>query len=664
MQRLRYRCAQWTACICLAPSLLAGCDSPGVTSAVYVPPPVYVRPPVYVESATSVPVETTTIRTTTIRETPPPPATAVRTTTVMTTAVETVAPAGYEPYTQAELAELTGPIALYPDPLLAQVLAGATYPQDIIEADQFVKDHADDPDLYALVDRQPWDPSVQALTRYPSVLATMSAFPDWTEQLGAAFLYQQADVMQAVQNSRQQAHTLGHLTTTEQQTVIVEQKTIRIEPAYDSVIYVPYYAPEVVFVRPRYLYAGPVVTFSVGFRVGSWLWLDCDWSRRRLYHGGWYDRHHPRHHDDRGRHDQHDGRRNDSTVIVNNNVNVNVNNNTHDGAAWTRNAARPAPRIERKHTRRETPRTSYRDPSRSDYRPFPGDANRTSRSRPDRAPERVDRVTPQRAPRAVEPVRRRPPTPERRIEAPRASSPAVSPASTRRASGESKEMQKRGAPQVDATPSRRENVRRDRAPESREKSPAPRERRMPSTMPQTPTSASAERGGNGRERSRANVNVNEKEARRNRGADDARPAPQRRDSDESAPQRNAERREPQRREQPASRDRSNDSPRERRASDARPQPTAERESPPSRSRDADWKQRERSGGPQPQPSADASDASRDRRDASADNASGRARARGRSRDVSDDASTSGGNSGATSGDGRGDDSRGSHRRGH
>jgi hypothetical protein len=200
-----------------------------------------------------------------------------------------------------EVEQLVGPIALYPDPLLAVILPASTFPSDIVLAARFVESGED----VALADQKPWDPSVRALTRYPDTLAWMDENLEWTTQLGATYLAQPADVMDAIQAMRTKAQAVGNLTDTPQQRVVREERVIRIVPAQPEYIYVPTYEPEVVYYEePLY---EPLVYFSPAYMIGSWLNFDFDWHRHRLYcgdwHGGWdydyYDGGHRRH-DHRG----------------------------------------------------------------------------------------------------------------------------------------------------------------------------------------------------------------------------------------------------------------------------------------------------------------------------------------------------------------------------
>src|SRR5271167_2416638 len=132
-----------------------------------------------------------------------------------------------------ELQQLVAPIALYPDALVAQVLAASTYPTEIVEADRWMQNHSNlkGQDLAGEVDKQPWDPSVKALTQFPSVLENMDKNLSWTSSLGDAYANQQQDVMDAVQSMRQQARKSGNLNSNEQENVTSQGNTIVIEPA-------------------------------------------------------------------------------------------------------------------------------------------------------------------------------------------------------------------------------------------------------------------------------------------------------------------------------------------------------------------------------------------------------------------------------------------------
>src|SRR6516165_7606787 len=186
---------------------------------------------------------------------------------------------------QEQLDALLAPIALYPDQLLSQVLMASTYPLEVVEAARFVqqnpglKGEALDQALAGKI----WDPSVQSLAAFPQVLAMMNDKLDWTQQLGDAFLANQEQVMQTVQSLRARAQAAGNLQSTEQQRVIVQERTIIIEPAQPQVVYVPVYNPLVVYgtwwapaYRPWFWYPPPIygypplgTVFGVGIVWGA-----------------------------------------------------------------------------------------------------------------------------------------------------------------------------------------------------------------------------------------------------------------------------------------------------------------------------------------------------------------------------------------------------------
>ena len=195
--------------------------------------------------------------------------------------------------------QLVAPIALYPDELVAQVLAAATYPTEIVEANRWLQQNSSlkDAQLADAVDKQPWDPSVKALTQFPSVLANMDKNLSWTSALGDAYFNQPQDVLNAVQVMRKRAQSAGTLKTTAQQTVTTKDQTIIIEPANPEVVYLPEYDPWVVYGSPLLAYpgyfdagffVGPVIWFDVGFPLGHfhrhfpWGWHSwgCDWHNR------------------------------------------------------------------------------------------------------------------------------------------------------------------------------------------------------------------------------------------------------------------------------------------------------------------------------------------------------------------------------------------------
>jgi uncharacterized membrane protein YgcG len=210
----------------------------------------------------------------------------------------------YTQQTPEQLQQLVAPIALYPDSLVAQILAASTFPEQVVEADRWGQSH---PDLKGdvlgqAVDQQPWDPSVKALTAFPSVLGNMDKNLSWTSSLGDAYYNQQQDVMDAVQVMRQRAQDAGNLKTTSQQTVTSQDTTIMIEPASPEVVYVPAYDPWVVYggpveawpgwyPYPGIWYEGPYLSFGVGLGIGfyggyGWGWhhWDSDWRRHYITH--------------------------------------------------------------------------------------------------------------------------------------------------------------------------------------------------------------------------------------------------------------------------------------------------------------------------------------------------------------------------------------------
>jgi uncharacterized membrane protein YgcG len=209
------------------------------------------------------------------------------------------APSGpqYAVQTPEQLQRLVAPIALYPDSLVAQILSAATFPEQVVEADRYVQSHPDlkGDALAQAVDQMNWDPSVKALTAFPSVLGNMDKNISWTSTLGDAYYNQQQDVMDAVQVMRQKAKQAGNLQSTPQQTVTTQGSTIIIQPAAPDVVYVPAYDPWVVYgppivawpgwyPYPGIWFGGPYLSFGIGFSIGffggfEWGWhhWGCDW---------------------------------------------------------------------------------------------------------------------------------------------------------------------------------------------------------------------------------------------------------------------------------------------------------------------------------------------------------------------------------------------------
>ncbi|HEY1110418.1 MAG TPA: DUF3300 domain-containing protein [Opitutaceae bacterium] len=184
--------------------------------------------------------------------------------------------------TAEQLEQLLGPIALYPDALIALILPACAASTDIVLAARQLRDNPND---RSQIEHRGWDESVKSLTSYPEVLKWLDENLSWTKQVGEAFVEQPAEAMQAVQRLRAKARAAGTLVDTPQQQVIAESSTIRIVPAQPEVIYVPYYEPEVVFVSTPVYYSRPVLAFGTGVAVGSWLAYDCDWNRRVIWCG-------------------------------------------------------------------------------------------------------------------------------------------------------------------------------------------------------------------------------------------------------------------------------------------------------------------------------------------------------------------------------------------
>jgi hypothetical protein len=182
----------------------------------------------------------------------------------------------YQSLGDDQLDQLLGPIALYPDPLIAQILPASTFPTQIVLADRYVSSGGDPGQL----DQQPWDASVQALARYPDVLKWMDDNLNWTTELGQAFLNQPQDVMNSIQRLRTSAYNLSNLQSTPQQQVIDDGGYIEIVPVDTQVIYVPVYQPDQVY----YQSAGgsPFITFGVSYAIGGWLDCDFDWVNHHI----------------------------------------------------------------------------------------------------------------------------------------------------------------------------------------------------------------------------------------------------------------------------------------------------------------------------------------------------------------------------------------------
>ena len=171
------------------------------------------------------------------------------------------------------LDQILKPIALYPDPLLAEVFTAATLPSQIVLADRYI---AQGEDVNATA-QEPWDPSVQALAHYPTILKWLDDNLAWTTDVGQAFLNQQQDVMASIQRLRAQAQAEGNLRSTPQENVVAEAGTVEIEPTDPAVIYVPVYPWDTIYDDP-----GIYCTFGIGFPIGPWLGYDWDWRNHHL----------------------------------------------------------------------------------------------------------------------------------------------------------------------------------------------------------------------------------------------------------------------------------------------------------------------------------------------------------------------------------------------
>ncbi len=218
------------------------------------------------------------------------------------------APTGQQPLlTPAQLDNLIAPIALYPDPLLGQILAASTYPLEVVEVGQWLQQHGNlhGADLMNAARQQNWDPSVQALVAFPDVVAMLNRDIQWTTDLGNAFLAQQNDVMAAVQTMRVRAQQNGRLSSNGQQTVTTQtqngQSAVVIEPTQPQTVYVPVYDPDYIWGPPAYGYYPPLwyppISYGFGFGPGIYLggffpgWIGFGWGGFGLGWGwglGWF----------------------------------------------------------------------------------------------------------------------------------------------------------------------------------------------------------------------------------------------------------------------------------------------------------------------------------------------------------------------------------------
>ncbi|MGC1449900.1 MAG: DUF3300 domain-containing protein [Candidatus Sulfotelmatobacter sp.] len=219
------------------------------------------------------------------------------------------------PMSASELQALVAPIALYPDALVAQILAASTFPDQIAIANYWLQQNKSLTGgvLMQAVDKQSWDPSVKALTQFPSVLNNLATNLTWTSSLGEAYHNQASDVMTAIQTLRAQAKAKGNLQSSSQITVVQQSpQTIVIQSANPQVVYVPQYNPAVIYgypyvvpgyVAPVYstgdLVAAGLLSFGAGIAVGAMMsggccgWgyssWNCGWHGTAVvYHGGGY----------------------------------------------------------------------------------------------------------------------------------------------------------------------------------------------------------------------------------------------------------------------------------------------------------------------------------------------------------------------------------------
>ncbi len=197
-------------------------------------------------------------------------------------------------FKQEQLDQMLAPIALYPDDLLTQILMASTYPLEIVQAARWTKQNEklQGDALTEALEKQDWDPSVKSLVNFPDVLSKMNEKLEWTQNLGDAFLAQEKEVMDTIQNLRKKAQEAGNLKDTEQQKVVVEKETIVIQPANPEVIYVPSYNPAVVYGAwwwpafppfPPFFLPPPGMLFGAGMRFAAgaawgYAWGHANWG--------------------------------------------------------------------------------------------------------------------------------------------------------------------------------------------------------------------------------------------------------------------------------------------------------------------------------------------------------------------------------------------------
>ncbi|MGC2210350.1 MAG: DUF3300 domain-containing protein [Candidatus Korobacteraceae bacterium] len=212
-------------------------------------------------------------------------------------------PPSAQPLTPDQLNQLVAPIALYPDNLVAQVLAASTYPTQVVEANRWLKEQGNAPasQIAAGANNQNWDASVKALTAFPQVLDQMDKNLQWTTDLGNAYYNQPQDVMGAVQAMRQRAQSAGNLRSNQQLSVDNSGGDIEIAPANPQVVYVPVYNPWVVYgapivawpgfywaAPPGIFFGGLAIGFGIGIGIGFWGGFGWGWGHWGMgWHGGY-----------------------------------------------------------------------------------------------------------------------------------------------------------------------------------------------------------------------------------------------------------------------------------------------------------------------------------------------------------------------------------------
>ncbi len=203
--------------------------------------------------------------------------------------VEAAQGAGASKPTAAELQQLVAPIALYPDALVAQIVAASTHPTEIVEAARWLQQNSGltGTDLAQAANNQSWDPSVKSLTAFASVLNNMNTNLSWTSALGEAYYSDPQGVMSTIQAMRAKAQAAGTLQSTSQQTVTAQGSTIIIQPASPEVVYVPAYNPTIVYGAPVAVYPGysdadlaltGVLAFGAGIAVGALIASSDGWG--------------------------------------------------------------------------------------------------------------------------------------------------------------------------------------------------------------------------------------------------------------------------------------------------------------------------------------------------------------------------------------------------